>query len=135
MSRHQVISLQFEGTAQQDFKLKDLVTDNAGVRSPAVEVVITETIDNLLFELFFKVNDVERDFEKFSNAARIINIVKGTTGTEALAVLIGKLGVVPDLHRHTDHLTTLLFEQSRSDRRIDPTTHGNDNFFTRFNHN
>src|SRR5210317_68722 len=116
MTRHQVISLKFQSSTQEYFKLEDLVADDTGVRCPATKVIVAETIDNLLFKLFFEVDNIERDIERFSNPTRIINIVKGTTRTKALAMFIGKLGIVPDLHRHTNHLTALLFKQSRSDR-------------------
>ena len=63
MPGDQVVCLQLASPVQKDLEFEHLVAKDTGVGRATIEVVVTKTINHCRFELFFKIDNVERYFK------------------------------------------------------------------------
>ncbi len=87
-------------------------------RAPG-NVLTHEVCDDGILKLALEVDDVVREADEGCDATRIVEIVDGAAAAERLIAPL-----VVQLHGQTDDVVTLLGEQSRGDRRVDASRHG-----------
>ena len=127
MSGCDIISPDFQCSLHHGFPFYITVTCDAGIRGSPCRIFFHEIVDDLLFELSFKVHDIIRNLKSGRNPSGIIH------GTQSAATAIffhrRLFLILPDLHRHTDHAISLFFQKICGHRRIHATRHSNHNCF------
>ena len=87
-------------------ELDVVVAQRAGNWRAAGEILVDEGADDVLLETLFLVDDVIRNAEVLSDAARVVDVVQGTA-TACLwcvgnTLLAGQARLIPELQREAD---------------------------------
>src|SRR6516165_3676950 len=107
--------------SQKIAKLDALVAADTGDRRLAARVGIDEIVDDFGAKAALVIEHVMRDPETLSDASGIVNVLSRA----ARAFAPGSGLMIVELQRNADHLETLLYQQGRGHRRIDPARHRN----------
>jgi hypothetical protein len=105
---------------KQQIELDVAIALNAGIGRLTRGVALDERCDDEPFELFGVIKDVMVDAENLSHAARIVNVANRTASRIRRPT--------PEFQGGAHHLVTLLDQEARRDRRVDATTHCNEDF-------
>ena len=92
--------------AQESIELDFTVAEHVGIGSPALGILVEHIIDDALAVLLAEIHEVEGYAnlagDDFSHVLVLLPL--------AVAVQ-GSVGIVPVLHKHSEHVVALLFEQ------------------------
>src|SRR5688572_885357 len=113
------------GAVEQRRELQIAVAMRAGQWGPARGVLLHEVRDDRLLKPLFEIQDVVREAEPRSHAARVIQVVERAAGSKMPAVRRTAVLCI-QLHRQTDNVMTLLGEQGRGDGGVDASRHCDD---------
>jgi len=97
------------------------VAGDAGARRLALEVGVDETSHHLAGEELTPIEGVVGDAEVVGDASGVV-LVLGRTA----AALLAPVGVVPEVEGHADDVVALVDEPRRSEGRVDPSAHRDD---------
>jgi hypothetical protein len=101
---------------EQGGELQVAVAVRTRNRRPAGDVLADEVGDHCVIELRFEVEDVVGNADRRGDAPGIVQVVDGAARAVRSSGIGGAAGVVVQLHRHSDHVVTLLGQQRRGDR-------------------
>ena len=85
------------------------VTRNARIWCPAMQIFIHKIIDYLLLKILLEIHHIIRNADLCRNFSGIIYRAESTAS--AVFFLYFRFFVLPDLHRHTDHIISLFFQK------------------------
>src|SRR6478672_1990117 len=112
-----------ERVLEEGAKLDLGVAQHVRIRGPAGAIFRQKLVEHPLLVLGRKVDCLDVDTDAIGNCDGLDQVLARR------AVLIG-IVVFPVLHEQADDIVPLLFEQKRSNRRIDPAGHSDDDPFT-----
>jgi hypothetical protein len=105
---------------QKISELDLLIAGDAGNRRLALEVAIGEFAHHRRGEARLIVEHIMRNLQPLGDAARILDVLSGATGSLAA----NRLAVVVELKRDTDDVVAVGLHQGGHDRRVDAAGHG-----------
>ena len=83
------------------------VAGNARVWCSSMQIVIDKIIDHIFFKFFLKIHDIIRDFKCCRHSSCIIH--RAQTTTAAMFFHRGFFFILPDLHRNSYYIISLIF--------------------------
>ena len=126
MAGHHGDGTQLARHAQQIAKLHRLIATNARYRRVSGQIAIDKLIHHAFFKTRFIIQHIMWHIQHGGDAARIVNILAGTTR----AFAANGFAMIVKLQRDADRIISGAFHQSGGDRAIDPTRHGNNHALT-----
>ena len=104
-----IIRANLQRTLQQRLPLHVAVAGNTRIRRASILVFIHKVINDRLLEIRFKIHNIIWDFQPIRHATGIIHRRQSAAST--LSRLCEYVLVLPDLHRDSDNIISLLLEE------------------------
>ena len=107
MSCCNIICSDGKTSLQKSFPFHIAVTGNTWIWCSSVEILFCKVINNIFLKFLFKVHYIIRNSYRRRNPSCIIHCTEPAAAS--ILFLNDVVFILPDLHRHTDHIIALLF--------------------------
>ena len=94
---------------QKCFPFHITIAGNTRVRCSSVQVFFRKVINYIFLEFLFKIHHIIRNTNRRCNTSCIVYRTEPATAAVFFLNLI--VLILPDLHRHTDHIIALFFQK------------------------
>src|SRR5436190_9637670 len=98
------------GHAVERGKFQSRIARDARDRRFTRQIALYKRLDNISFEIFFEIQDIERKSERACNPACVVDVIqRATTRRQRVAVFVhvNMPTLIPQLHSKADKLVTL----------------------------
>ena len=92
---------------QKCFPFHITVAGNTRIRCSSVQVFFCKVINYIFLEFLFKIHHIIRNTNRRCNTSCIVHCTEPAAAS--ILFLNDVVFILPDLHRHTDHIIALLF--------------------------
>ena len=125
VTRGDEIAIEYICAVEEFFEFHISVAVDAGIRGHAAKIAFGKFIDDFLFEIMRKIENIMRHSEPVGYTARILRILERTAGMKAgnACVLI-----IIKLHRAADAGMSIIAEKLGGDARINAAAHCHEYF-------